>query len=651
MKHTPKRFVSLLLCGVALILMVAACNYPAPDLPRALPTEALTPDLVLPAPTLIPSQTPTPLRVLAVCLWQEPKSLFIYSDSSTAARAVRQAIYDGPYEVVDYAVQPVILVRTPSLSHGDATLEAVQVKLGDSLVDADGRLTVLKEGVSYLPSGCRDATCALDYSGSEPVSLDQLVVRFSLRQGLLWSDGIPLTAGDSVYSYEIARALYPQVRSELIQRTNLYQALDERTVEWRGVPGWFDPQYALNFFHPLPEHAWGKMPANQLADSESAGREPIGWGAYVLTEWVAGDHITLEKNSRYFRVGEGLPAFDRLVFRFVTDADEALAALAAGECDLLDEAAPGAFDPDALNRLLDAGRVALHFEPDTAWEHLDFGIQPADPAAQTFFKPKEVRQAVALCLDRQRIVQLLFPNQSQVMHTYAPSDHPLFNSQARQYPYDPGAGAALLESAGWLDADNNPSTPRVAQAVPGMVDGTPFQVELLTQDTPERRQVAELIKASLAQCGLEISVRYLESEELFAPGPQGEVFGRKFNLAQFGWSASFEPACELYTTAQIPGPYPDYPMGWGGANASGYSQPEYDAACIQARNSLPDEAIHGEAHLQAQAIFAEDLPVLPLYTRFRLVAARPDFCGLRLDPLTDGVFWNLEAFNYAEGCQ
>ena len=51
-----------------------------------------------------------------------------------------------------------------------------------------------------------------------------------------------------------------------------------------------------------------------------------------------------------------------------------------------------------------------------------------------------------------------------------------------------------------------------------------------------------------------------------------------------------EPACFLYTSEEIPGPYPQYPKGWGGANASGYSNLQFDLACRQALNSLPDAA-------------------------------------------------------------
>jgi peptide/nickel transport system substrate-binding protein len=209
----------------------------------------------------------------------------------------------------------------------------------------------------------------------------------------------------------------------------------------------------------------------------------------------------------------------------------------------------------------------------------------------------------------------------------------------------------LLQGMGWIDLDNDPNTPRQAQGVNGVVDGTSFQLQFLTLAGSEREQAAQIIQESLVGCGIGVDIRYLEANELFAPGPDGPIFGRDFDLAQFGWTASLEPRCDLYTTAEIPGPYPDFPKGWGGANASGYSNPEYDQACATARKSLPEEAQHLSSHRQAQAIFTEDLPVLPLYSRYRLVVARPDLCGLDVDPSAESVLWNVENFNYGDGCK
>jgi len=655
MKTKLANLPGLFCIGLALIMIAGGCNYPSPDQPPEVAPVIETSASVAASPAArTPTPEPDPPRVLSVCLTQEPASLFLYADSSPAARAVRQAVYDGPIDMSGYAAQPVILERIPSLENGDASLETVEVRAGDLIVDADGRLTTLVEGVRYLPGGCRETSCATVYSpsqtGSESVMMDQLAVRFTLLEGLSWSDGTALTMQDSLYSFEVAQALFPQVRPDLIQHTDSYKALDERSLEWRGVPGNLDPSYPTNFFHPLPRHAWQAIPAEALEGAELSARQPVGWGAYVIDEWVAGDHITLTKNEAYFRSTEGLPYFDHLVFRFPANGVEALAALQAGECDLIDEAPADYYPQDGLRQVQDSGDVTIFYEPDTAWEQLAFGILPSDPGLPAFFGLKEVRQAAALCIDRQRIVDALSPAGSQVMHSYIPGAHPLFNPDAPRYAYDPAAGANMLQAAGWVDLDNDPATPRQALGVPGVLDGTSFQVELLALDNPERSLVAGMIRDYLALCGLEVNVRSLPAEELFAPGPEGAVFGRRFNLAQYGWPASTQPACELFTTAEIPGPYPEFPKGWGGANAPGYSRLEYDQACQQARTSLPDDALYQSAHRQTQAIFSEDLPSLPLYSRFRLILARADICELMPDPSAESSLWNLESINYGEGC-
>ena len=147
-----------------------------------------------------------------------------------------------------------------------------------------------------------------------------------------------------------------------------------------------------------------------------------------------------------------------------------------------------------------------------------------------------------------------------------------------------------------------------------------------------------------------MEVGLLPWDTLFAPGPEGPVFGRNFSATQFGWVTSLEPPCFLYTSSEIPGPYPQYPKGWGGANASGYHNPDFDQVCGAALSSLPDFPAHQAAHFQAQAIFTEDLPAIPLYLRAKTAAMRADMCGVVLDPSADNGLWNIENFDYGEGC-
>jgi peptide/nickel transport system substrate-binding protein len=637
--------VSILLWLLLVILLgLTACNAQPPVIPN--PTNPAVPTEGISTPT--PTATPEPPRFLSICLGQEPQSLFLYADQSLAARNVRAAIYDGPFDMLQFETQPVILEKTPRLADGDVRLETIEVRAGDWIVDKDGKLTALSEGVVYFPSGCAETACAKVYSGSEPAVMDHLVVRFRLKPGLLWSDGSPLTAADSQYSYRLASALYPRYRPDLINHTLSYQSLDDANVEWRGVPGYRDPQYATNFFTPLPEHAWGIYPPDQLLTEDASNRKPIGWGAYIIEEWTPGDHITLGKNPNYFRSAEGLPAFDRLTFRFVS-GDEALAALQAGECDLVDKSALSEAQAPALAAM----NVKVAYENAAAWEHLDFNLSPliqTIPAGAAISSSKELRQAMAACIDRPAIAEALFPGQSQAPDSYVPPNHPLHNPDVRQYRYDPQAASAALTALGWLDSDNNPQTPRLAQGVTTVPDGTPLQLPYLTITGPTRQQAAEMLKTSLAGCGVQVDIQYMEADQLFNPGPDGPVFGRQFTLAQFGWESSAEPACFLYTSEEIPGPYPQYLKGWGGANASGYSNLQFDLACRQALNSLPDQPEHSQAHQQAQALYAEDLPSLPLYLIPNRLAMRPDMCGVAPDASAGTALWNLEKFDYGEGC-
>ena len=155
--------------------------------------------------------------MLTICLVNEPRSLFLYDAVSTSEQSVLAAIYDGPIDIKDFTPSARHLRKNASLADGDALLQPVQVGTGDLIVDAQGNLTNLGEGVLYRPSGCTELACAQTYSGTDPVQMDQLIVRFKLLPGLLWSDGTPLTAADSVYSYEVAHSLYPSALPDQVK--------------------------------------------------------------------------------------------------------------------------------------------------------------------------------------------------------------------------------------------------------------------------------------------------------------------------------------------------------------------------------------------------------------------------------------------------
>jgi peptide/nickel transport system substrate-binding protein len=596
------------------------------------------------------SQLPPPERLLTICLGHEPDSLFYYDAVSTAAQDVLAAIYDGPIDIQNYSEYPVILEKIPSLINDMSRLEPVQVMPGDLIVDRSGNPVNLDTGVEYRPSGCNEISCTQTFTGDQPVTMDQWVLDFKLISGIVWSDGTPLTSADSVYSYEVARSLYPSAQPELVLRTQSYQALDQSTVEWKGIPGYQDGIYHTKFFTPLPQHAWSSYSADELGTEEASARRPLGWGPYIIDQWISGDHISLHRNPLYFRSSENLPRFDNLVFRFVASTGEALDALQAGECDLVDQTAMFDAQNSRLEDLVSKNQALAFYLPDAGWEQITFGINPLDSQRVRFFEQSQVRQAVAMCIDRGALVASQALNGQQLAESYIPTSHPLYNPDIQHYAFDLQQASALLESAGWLDTDNDPQTPRIAQGVNGIADGTPFEVAYLVSSETRAQADAQSIQDMLGKCGIKVTITATSPQAFLTPGPEGPVFGRAFDLAQFAWAGSYEPPCNLYLTGEIPGPYPDYPKGWGGVNASGYSSSQYDQACETALFSLADAPEHSLAHYQAQQIFTTDLPALPLYFHYNVAAARPDLCNFMSVSAMDSPLWFLEQLDDGSGC-
>ncbi len=638
--------------GLGITLLLAACSpSPAPAVTQG------SGDTQAPQASPVPSQTPTPQpRTLSICIGQEPQTLYLYGGSSQSMWSVLEAIYDGPIDNRSYAQQPVILSALPKMGDG-VEVQPVTVKPGDEVVNVDGNLVALAKGVNVHPAGCNSPDCAQTYDGKSDLQMDEIVITYKLLPDLKWSDGAALTSADSVYSYTLAADPATPASKYYVDRTTSYQAVDTLTVKWTGKPGFTPASYADLFWIPLPQHAWKSISAADLLSSPDATQKPLGWGPYVIDDWVKGDHITLSKNPDYFRAKDGLPKFDKLVFRFLSQNTTGnVAGLLSGECDVVDESALLESQLQSLQELQIDGKLKIEVAQSPEWEHVDFGIKPAsyddgyNPAAgdrPDLFGDPRTRQAFAYCMDRQAVVDKLLLGQTTVSNSFVPAQDPLYDSNVKTYPFSVSDGTRLLDEVGWKDTDNNPDTPRIAQGVKGVPDGTQLSVNLWTTQASLRQQASQILTDSLRQCGIGVTQHYYTPDELFAEGPDGPMFGRKFDLVEFTWDSGSVPLCYLYESAQIP----DAANHWVGANVSGYSNPQYDAACQAAMQARPDQAAYQQGNLQAQEIFSNDLPVVPLFQHLLVAVTRKDFCGLQMDPTARSALWNIEAFDYGPDCK
>jgi peptide/nickel transport system substrate-binding protein len=604
-----------------------------------------------------PVDTSTPVlpKELTICQAEEPNTLFIYGQPSRSARNVLEAIYDGPIDALSYRFQPVVLEKLPALTDGDASLRTVQATEGETIVDANSRVAPLRSGLTVLNA---DGQTTVFQGGT--VTMTQMVVTFTLRSDATWADGTPLSADDSRYSFELAGQFedLPLRLRLLHEQTQGYQVVDERTVVWTSVPGYrdtfyfqgfyFQNFYAQNFYHPLPRHIWGSAGVEQLLSAEVVHQKPLGWGPFVVEEWIKGQSITLVPNPNYFRRAEGLPHLDRVIIRFVPSLRDGVDMLLQGGCDLItqDVIEREAMLTGSLMPLLEAaglGKVVLISSPSSEWEHLDFGITQAEWSDRpNFFGDVRTRQAVAMCIHRERIAGEALPySEATVADSYVATDHPLYAvDQLYRFDYNPSQALSLLEEIGWRDDDGDGI--REAYGVHGIASGTPFSVTLLTNsDHLAHQRTSQIITENMAACGIDLQVQYLPGAELFADGPDGPVFGRQFDLVLFSWLNDLDAPCWLYLSSEIP----TSENWWATSNNPGYASPDFDRACQAALDSLPGTDAYGRFHREAQVIFSHDLPVLPLYFVPKLVAVRPGVVGVRLDPTQYLDLWGIEAFD------
>lgn len=642
--HKKIYFICLIILGT----LTSCISLPAGEsTPTPIRQMVQSPTVTADTPTAQPTQVPEQPKVLTVCMKDEPASLFYYTDQSLAAQEIYQSLYDGPIDYVDYVYVPRILERIPSLENGDVALTPVELQEGDLLIDNQGAMVVLEQGVNYRPSGCIETDCAVTYSGEGQITIDQVVVSYQLRKDVFWSDGVPLIAADSVFSYEIARQLYGDAWGNAIMFADSYQAEGEYTVVWRGIPGFQGVRYAAYFFHPLPQHVFGDMSIENIIKSEAATVKPLGWGAYAIEEWVSGDHISLTPNPFYFGRGENAPGFDALVYRFIPQMVEAMKAFEIGECDVLDATYAFESDPEQLSALRAQGDARVVERIGSAWEHLTFGIESFEPSANLVFSQAQTRKALAMCVDRVKLAQSLGTSDATALSTvfFPPTGYPPDEQVWEDWQYDPQKANQMLEEMGWRDDDDDPDTPRVAYGVPGVVDGTLLQANYLVPEGQSADLTAPLVQDMARECGFALNLNTLPWEEMFASGPDGPVFGRTFELAQFAWGMTDEAICRFYTSLEIPGPYPEYPKGWGGGNAGGYRNAEFDSACLTALSVLPDSSQYLSAYGEAMEIFRQDLPVFPLYLHFQTMLVKDNICGLLESGFGKGILYNIEILN------
>ncbi|MDF1504095.1 peptide ABC transporter substrate-binding protein [Roseisolibacter sp. H3M3-2] len=437
---------------------------------------------------------------------------------------------------------------------------------------------------------------------------DSLSVRFALDAAARWHDGRPVTAADVAFSFRLAtdpRAASPV--APLLANVDSVTAPDSATaVVWfarRSPQQFFDAVYHL---YVLPEHRLRDVAPDRLAASPFA-REPVGSGRFRFARWERGQRLELEAVPDHWR---GRAKLDRLVWAFAPDFGTATIRLLAGDADFVEN-----LRPETLGQMTRSRSLRLVPYPSLDYGFLQFNLRAADAsgAAHPLFADRELRRALTMAVDRERVVRNVFD--SLAYTAVGPVPRAVFPDweRLRQLPYDVARARALLDSLGWRDADGDGTRER---------DGVPLAFGVLVPTSSQIRQrLAVLMQEQLRGVGARVTVEPLEIGVFV-----DRLNDRRFDAAMGGWHTDPSPAGIRETWGVIG------TRTSGGSNYGSYESRAFETAVDSALDANSPE--RSRAHwLRAYQTILDDAPAVWLFEP-RLVAGvhrRIQVAGLRAD--------------------
>jgi len=442
-----------------------------------------------------------------------------------------------------------------------------------------------------------------------------------LRRGVLWSDGVPLTAKDVVFSLVLGDNpnLLNGYSADFKLMTSAH-AFDPYTVEIRlSSPSPPFLENALGETLPLPEHMLHRYPPGSEAEAKfvnaDAGfaQNPVTSGPWRIVRNVRDSYLVVGPNPRYWGPK---PELDAIAFRVYPQQDSLYAAVDAGEVDVTDIA------PN-LWRIHD--RLSGDHKFITWPWNVTFLLLPNyhDPSIPWARDPR-VKQAMMYAIDRDFIKAGIMSGQADLLNGPIPSFSPYYDSRVKTYRYDPARARVILDAAGWK-----------LQGGVRAKSGHELRFTLKTGGATDAvaSNIAELIQANLRAVGIECTLENEELQTFFV-----DLHNSRFQVALRGIILPAYPDdYKWYDSKQT--------RAAGGYNIGFYNNPQIDRA-IEAARAASSPAIARRELDHYQELAAADLPVIYLYS-VRLGAVVPaNLTGFDLDPLAPAAlpmglqFWH-----------
>jgi peptide/nickel transport system substrate-binding protein len=448
-----------------------------------------------------------------------------------------------------------------------------------------------------------------------------MVTTWRIRENARWHDGVPITAHDFQFAYEVytddAMPVGVRAPESIISRVD---APDEHTVViyWKELyPGADSLGYRQ--MHPMAAHVYEeKYRTNHanFATGEEWTTGFVGSGPYKIDRWDPGSRMIARAHTQFFL---GSPKVETLEIRFISDPNTVLANMLSGEVDLTSSPTINAPEASVAQDQLVARGEAYIKSWYTRLSYVDFQFREV-PGWERAVSDLRVRRALMHGIDRQALNNVINLGLSPVGDAYVAPGDPLFGEVDRaitKYPYDPNRSAALLAEAGWQRGSGGVLTN----------GGQPFELQMWS----DQENDASIISDNWKSLGINATPFRVPNARR-----NDQEFRNFFPGTQMGMNTISQE--DVHT---VSAKLPKADLGWLGSNRGSFSDPEVDRLHHVLITSLNEDE-RRQAVVGLHQRLTDQVAFGPLFYSYEALIARNNIKGpLGVVGAQTGITWNV----------
>ena len=424
-----------------------------------------------------------------------------------------------------------------------------------------------------------------------------IAVTYSIQPKALWGDGVAVSTKDVLFTWKVGRHPKSSVGNmELYRSIYKIDVKDEKTFTFHFDKLTFDYN-SINDFILIPAHideanfSNPEVYKNRTAFDTDTLNKGLYFGPYKITEVAPGSHVVLDRNPTWY--GKS-PAFNRIVVRAIGNTAAMEANLVSGGLDMIAGELGLSIDQAISFEKRHKQKYNVIYQPGLVYEHIDLNLE--NPLLQDI----RIRKALIYAIDRKAISESLFGGRQPVAHSSVNPLDWVFAEDVPKYAYDPEKTAALLDEAGWSIKNRGVRTNAKGQELT-------FEI-MTTAGNRTRELVQQILQSQWKAVGFDIKIKNEPARVFFG---QTMTERRYSGLGMYAWMSSPEnvPRTTLHSEH-----IPTKANNFAGQNYTSFKNAEIDELLETIETQL-DKSKRKELWRRLQHIYANELPVLPLYFR------------------------------------